>query len=266
MDLGFFDEHGYQVVRDLFAPAEIEPIVAFLDTERELSLEVVQEVLAFDDTAGLIAEIQALLRDRPRFEALPVQTRMILSGHFRLEARLAETLRAVPRSDKLQAVLRRIFPDRDLRMHLPPVARFVLPGNDFAGVPPHQDASYNEHVKELVTVWVPFTEIDDACGGVAVYHGSGSTPEIATEGDGNFWLKPIDTEGYEKTHVKIGPGDALLLNPYVIHESMPNRSNRIRQSVDYRFFAAPVTSTKHYLELSTWQVVAPNAAQPMKGA
>lgn len=266
MDLGFFDKHGYQVVRDLFSPAEIEPIATFLEKERGTSLQVAQEVLPFENTAHLIAEIQALLQDRPRFEALPVQTRMILSGHFRLEARLDETLRKVPRSDKLQGILRQIFPSRDLRMHLPPVARFVLPGNGFAGVPPHQDASYNEHVKELVTVWVPFTEIDDACGGVAVYHGSGSTPEIATEGDGNFWLKPIDTEGYKKTHVKIKPGDALLLNPHIIHESMPNRSDRIRYSVDYRFFAAPVTSTKHYLELSTWQVVAPNATQPTREA
>jgi nucleoside-diphosphate-sugar epimerase len=79
MDLGFFDKHGYQVVPDLFSPAEIEPIVTFLDKERGTSLQVVQEVLPFENTAHLIAEIQALLQDRPRFEALPVQTRMILS-------------------------------------------------------------------------------------------------------------------------------------------------------------------------------------------
>jgi ectoine hydroxylase-related dioxygenase (phytanoyl-CoA dioxygenase family) len=53
------------------------------------------------------------------------------------------------------------------------------------------------------------------------------------------------------------PGDVLALNPMVIHRSMPNRSERTRFSIDFRFFGDADTSAKHFLDLRTWQVVAP---------
>lgn len=257
MDLGFFAQNGYQLIDDLFLAAELEPVRRFLDDEREASLATVRVHLPFESDADLFSQITRLLKDRARFEALPHQVRNVLSGHFRLEARLSPILSGLARSSRLREVLGEVFGARPLRMHMPPVARFVLPGNDFAGVPAHQDLSYNKHLAELVTMWVPLSEIDDACGGVAVFHGSGDCSELATASDDGFWLEALDTSAYEKRHVTAQPGQGLLLNSRIVHESMPNRSERVRTSIDFRFFAAPTTSTKHYLDMSSWQVVAP---------
>jgi hypothetical protein len=38
---------------------------------------------------------------------------------------------------------------------------------------------------------------------------------------------------------------------------MPNVSDHIRFSVDYRFFGRNQTSSKHVLDMQSWKVVAP---------
>jgi ectoine hydroxylase-related dioxygenase (phytanoyl-CoA dioxygenase family) len=60
----------------------------------------------------------------------------------------------------------------------------------------------------------------------------------------------------------MAPGDALIFNPYVVHGSMPNLSNRIRFSIDCRFFGGDARTSKHYLDMTTWSVVAPTTLEP----
>ena len=143
-------------------------------------------------------------------------------------------------------------------MHLPPAARFILPGNTLAGVPPHQDLSYNRHLSSFITVWVPMVPVDDSCGGIAVYEGSGFLPEQqVAHATSDFWLDPLVTDGFTEIHWNMAPGDVLVLNSRIIHRSLPNLSDRIRLSVDYRFFGEGTSSTKHFLDLRTWDLVAP---------
>jgi hypothetical protein len=46
-----------------------------------------------------------------------------------------------------------------------------------------------------------------------------------------------------------------------MHESMPNSSDRMRLSCDFRFFGEQSHSTKHYLDIAANTVVAPTKAR-----
>lgn len=201
---------------------------------------------------AVLAEVRGFLESR-----LPA-CRENPSGHFDLDTRLDPRLWTIPRLPALQALLHDILDSESLFMHMPPAARCVLPGNLAAGVPAHQDLSYNRHMSDFITVWVPLVDIDDDCGGVAVYEGSNAPCEIAVPRDPQgHWLQGVSTRGYEAVHCKLRGGDVLVLNKWIIHASMPNRATRTRLSIDYRFFGGQDSSSKHYLDLQTGVVIAP---------
>ena len=143
-------------------------------------------------------------------------------------------------------------------MHMPPTARYILPGNVHAGVPPHQDISYNKHMSNFVTIWVPLVDIDDECGGVTMYEGSGQASEYSVEQESSdFWQQGVPTEGFRSVHCAMKAGSVLALNKWVIHGSTANRSSNIRTSIDFRFFGASDRSSKHYLDIKRHYVVKP---------
>jgi ectoine hydroxylase-related dioxygenase (phytanoyl-CoA dioxygenase family) len=178
-----------------------------------------------------------------------------MTGHFPLDIRLSPELWRVPKLATVKHLLKDIL-GAQLYMHLPPTARFVLPGNNRAAVPPHRDISYNAHMRNFVTFWVPLVDIDDLCGGVTVYEGS-QREVVQAESTENFWLKGVPTDGYEPVHCKMRVGDALLMSHTMLHGSVANRSDHIRCSIDYRFFGGPHRSSKHVLDLRSWLVCEP---------
>jgi len=111
---------------------------------------------------------------------------------------------------------------------------------------------------KFVTVWVPFVPIDECCGGVAVHVGTHKTPEVIHGERKGFWFEPIHPTRSEIVGCDVPLGGALLLSDSIVHESMANHSDRIRYSVDYRFFGDG-GSTKHYLDLDTMEIMAPTA-------
>lgn len=142
--------------------------------------------------------------------------------------------------------------------HAADCEKFILPSNAEAGVPAHQDVSYNRHMSDCLTMWVPLVEIDEFCGGVTVFEGSDATELPTGLNSYGIWNEGVSTEGFDVTNcVPMVPGDVLIFNKLLIHQSMPNVSDRTRFSVDYRFFRESDTSSKHYLDMQSWQVVAP---------
>ena len=51
----------------------------------------------------------------------------------------------------------------------------------------------------------------------------------------------------------------VIIGKRTLHESMPDDSDRLRLSCDFRFFGERSHSTKHYLDIATNTVVAPAA-------
>ena len=180
-------------------------------------------------------------------------------GQFALGSRLAAELLAIPRALAKDAILHEILGTDRLFLHMPPMARAVMPEAPHAAVPLHQDASYNPHLRDFLTLWVPLVPIDDVCGGVAVYPMSHRTETITGPPPANDWLPAIHPpEGAER--VVLAPlrlGDVVILHPKVMHESMRNRSGHVRLSCDYRFFGDGSTSAKHYWDLAEDRLVEP---------
>jgi hypothetical protein len=122
-------------------------------------------------------------------ESLTKTTHDTLTGHFPLEVRLSENLWKIPYSESFYSIIKTILRSENVFMHMPPTARFVLPGNVYAGVPPHQDISYNKHMTDFITVWVPLVDIDE--------EGAGRTKNtqlkafLQNSGKGEFQLIPI---------------------------------------------------------------------------
>jgi len=169
-------------------------------------------------------------------------------GHFPVSSRLNPRVIKAVQAPRLREILHHVFASENLRMHMPPMARFILPDSTTAPVPAHQDFHYNPHLKRFVIMWIPLMDIDHRCGGVTMFKGS----KDADIPDAPVGLKSnvleVPTDAYDAVDcVPMQAGDALLFTDRVIHRSMPNTSEKVRLSLDFRFFSEEVTSTKHYL-------------------
>lgn len=260
LDLAFFREQGYQVCRGVLTAAEIQTLANFLNQACLESCEQLQNHLNLPDMRALGDFLAACEQDPARFSALPGELRQILVGHFELETRLNPVLWTIPRSAGIQQLLAAVFPGQFVQMHMPPTARFVLPGHRWSGVPPHQDIAYNRHMQDFMTIWVPLVPIDTQCGGVIVHAGTGALAEQPLQSPEPsksplFWQSGVADLRGAKIQPEFEPGDVLLLNRWIVHESAPNHSDRTRLSVDCRFFTG--TSQKHALDLQHWHVIEP---------
>jgi Phytanoyl-CoA dioxygenase (PhyH) len=257
-----FREQGYELFRGIIPPVVLTEIHRVLASEVDSVLASLSEIGVEPDVMTAARDIRALLSSS-RAHELDRKTRHLMTGHFSTELRLSEIFWDIPRTPALQDILKAALRSDQLYMHMPPMARYVLPNNIEAGVPAHQDASYNDHMNNFVTVWMPLVDIDDQCGGVTIYEGrkDGFIPVTKLVQNG-VWTEAVPLEGLKPLNcAPMAPGDILMFNPYVVHGSMPNVSNKIRFSMDCRFFGGDATTSKHCLDMTTWSVVAPKSLE-----
>lgn len=259
IDISKFQSDGYQIFENVIPPDIIIEIRNFLSQQITETLEPAKREIGCTLDSDVVRVIGDIAAGRHGgVESLSKSTRDALSGHFSLEVRLSQMLWKAPYSERFQAILKGLLASDELYMHMPPTARYVLPGNIHAGVPPHQDISYNRHMSNFVTIWVPFVDIDDACGGITIFEGSGQAPEHPIEHASSvFWLQGVPTEGLRPVHCTMKAGSVLALNKLVIHGSAANLSNHTRISIDFRFFGVSDRSTKHYLDMKRRLVINP---------
>lgn len=253
-----YQRSGYLVLKGVLPVALVSELGRFLQEEYHRNREL------FQTRTGRSLDDHEFLRsiaDAERFPALPSELKHLVRGELPLETRLDGRLKAVAHEPGLTAVVQAILNADGLRLHNPPSIRVSAPALSLGNVPLHQDHAYNPHLSEFVTAWVPFTPIDEACGGVDVLEGShrlGPLEHGAQVIWGNFVAESASL-GFERRHIVIGPGDALLFGPWLLHASHPNTSDRIRFSIDYRFFSASTPSSRHYYDIARRTVVAPPA-------
>ena len=258
MEISHFERKGFQIFRSIIPDATIRHIVNFLGKEVRSLLQDIRG----KDSGESLQEISKFIQSSLGTETSNQNNRetlLLMTGHFPADVRLSQLLWKVADAPKLRCILEAIFGSKQLYMHMPPMARFVLPGNIQAGVPPHQDAAYNGHMSDFVTVWIPLVEIDKECGGIRIYTDQimELIPTTIMVANG-VWIEGIDVSGMSaEDMVPMTPGDVLVFNKFNIHASLPNSSARIRYSMDCRFFSANQTSSKHKLDLSTFTICSP---------
>ena len=252
-----FHQEGFAVFRQAIPEILITEVLAWLEDQLQDTLLQLKEVLGVVSNDSIPDAIQQYLIASKQEEA-DADLRNAISGHFPLSTRLGRPLQDLLKAAPFRKIISGLLPAQGHRVHMPPMARFILPGNRVAGVPAHQDISYNHHLSDFVTCWVPLVKIDKTCGGVRVYENTQHFDEQLNSLERDIWLRPLTVKGLKYHEFEMDPGDLLAFNPYVIHQSMPNDSDRIRFSIDYRVFGSSVQSTKHYLDLDSWEVVAPH--------
>jgi hypothetical protein len=260
-----YDREGLVVVKNVLPEDVVLSVGDFLRRAVE-DIDVMLRRYGFSLHDADATDRLTALMQQPS-EALPESDKHLFLGHFPLEVRLAQPLRAIPQYLNTHPLLFDLLTTRRLYAHMPPVARYVIPHCSLARVPLHQDISYNRHMSDFCVVWTPLVPIDLACGGMVAYAGTQDAPELVLEqqraaGDG--WLPPIEAGAADRKGrvvlAPMDPGDLVIMSKRTMHESMPNTSDRMRLSCDFRFFGEESRSAKHYLDIAADTIVNPQAA------
>lgn len=250
----------FAVVRQLVPAEIIARVRTFLESEVRPTVEPILGELGLAAEEDLRESIASQGIGLDQYRSLSETSRKGLTGQFRLEARLSEVLHEIPRSTQVHGLLKRVLGSEKVFMHLPPVARFVYPKNQMAWVPAHRDVVYNGHLSDFLVMWVPLVPIDDLCGGVEFFPEVGLTSIDVVDLDPDKpWLSPVSTGTLKGVHPAMEPGDVLLFDRHVVHQSVGNASDRTRLSIDFRFFGEYDSSTKSFLDLNTGEATHPEA-------
>ncbi|MBV9996695.1 MAG: phytanoyl-CoA dioxygenase family protein [Caulobacteraceae bacterium] len=120
--------------------------------------------------------------------------------------------------------------------------RAYPPGGAMGGV--HQDGFYSPGIKGYRPVWIPLIEMDQAMGGLALATGftgrdyihnvakSPNSPIPAGVIPDGAWLR-----------ADYAPSDVLVIHPQTPHVGLPNRSRKVRFSIDTRVESAADPAT-----------------------
>ena len=241
---GMFNELGWRLERNILEVDTVKRALDFLDSRRQ------ELQRSFGDWVGdsvdekTYASYQARL---PSYEArgLSKDLRHFLTGEFDVATRMDTRLLEILSTPRCRAFLSAFLQTDQYYIHYPPMVRFKIADASSSIVPVHQDALYNTHLSDFVTVWVPLVDIDDECGGIIAYEGSHQTELIEHKASGAWANKATaDTSTYPAHHIHMNAGDALLFPPTLLHESAPHRSARIRYSIDFRVIRDKKSTTK----------------------
>jgi hypothetical protein len=246
-----FDSRGYLLEHALLDPVATAEARSLLLASKERLHRLLEQW-----TGEPVPDNAAFARHQLRIpeyteRGLPVDLRHYLVGEFDLETRLDRRICRLLSTPGVQEALTRFFGTPKYYVHYPPMVRFKMADAPGSILPAHQDFTYNRHLRDFITVWVPLVDIDDQVGGLILYDGShlGGSVDHAPDGPWAHGLtKPADLP-YDKHPVHMKVGDALLFPPLLIHESAPHCSpTRLRYSIDFRVFAAPEDTTKSYYD------------------
>lgn len=168
----------------------------------------------------------------------PVATDLVLR-----QSVLAEVLR-LQHHPALLGLFARLFGEPVLP--LPRVlVRHMFPRQDEHTTPQHQDYPHVQGSERLLTCWLPIGDCGADMGGLAVAAGSnrhGVLPIKPSMGAGGMSVPGDFAESW--AYSPFQAGDALIFSCMTVHRGVPNRSDRMRLSVDFRYqpLADPVTA------------------------
>ena len=149
-------------------------------------------------------------------------------------------------SPEVRAVLEAIY-NGPVQVWTQRLLRIIPPDPEGAaplGVGAHQDGSpqLGYLTQDFCTAWIPLTEIDERLGGLAVVPGShrggvraqtgAASSSLKTAKDQVFELPSADEEWVTTTY---SPGDLVVFASMTLHKGMPNVSDRLRLSCDFRY-------------------------------
>ncbi|WP_253776540.1 phytanoyl-CoA dioxygenase family protein [Goodfellowiella coeruleoviolacea] len=208
-------DEGYLFFRGLLDPAPIQKLA------RDIRTALQADGWLAEGVDPDVAELRPPARDFKNVNFLPGYTNV----------QKIEYLHALPHQPALTSVVQALI-GPDVFCHPRKVARLVWPTElgTTPGIYVHQDFVV-EGVMDMFTTWVPFVDCPPELGGLAILTGSqneGVSPRFDH-------VDPAD-DRWATTSYQVG--DVLLFHCLTAHGALPNRTDRLRLSADYRWQSA----------------------------
>jgi ectoine hydroxylase-related dioxygenase (phytanoyl-CoA dioxygenase family) len=121
-----------------------------------------------------------------------------------------------------------------LLIHPRPETRLVFPNYDRGVIHAHQDHTAVAGDEESFTAWIALHDCPLVQGPLRILDGShrfGLQPTI----DDTGYIPRGEEQGDGWVGGDVNAGDVLLFHSLTVHEAIPNRSDQLRISVDFRF-------------------------------
>lgn len=143
------------------------------------------------------------------------------------------------------------------------ICRLVFPANTEWTTPPHQDFPNNQGTTELYASWLPLGDCPQALGPLAILRGShklGLLPLKFALGAGHRQCA-MDARHARLPWVSgdMAAGDMLIFHSLTVHRALPNLTDCMRLSVDYRFQreGEPLTaqSLQPHFQRLAWEAI-----------
>ena len=224
---------GYVYFEELLPPAQV------LEVRRAF-------VQILDDAGWLDAGRDDPLSTRAR--QTPLGTKLEGQDEYRPIMRAFQSLESfhsLSKSPRLLGVLDALF-DEPTFVHPRNIGRIILPQkNDFKTMP-HQDWVHIQGCANTVTGWLPLGDVSVDDGGLAVLEGSSRFGVrrhwnkdllglVGGAGGIGVTCKQLEERGCVWKTAEYKAGDMLLFNSLAIHQALPNLSDDIRLSCDFRY-------------------------------
>lgn len=147
-----------------------------------------------------------------------------------------ELFHALPHHPALEHVMKLVVGEH-LLIHPKPIGRLIFPHRENLTVHAHQDHRFMDGDPECFTVWIPLHDCPIGMGPLQILEGSHRFGVIDHEHE-NLHVPEIPAQALsQSTWVggQIDAGDVLIFHSLTVHAASPNRSDRIRISLDCRF-------------------------------
>ncbi len=231
-------EDGFLIVEDLFAAAELQPVMDEIDG-------IVDDLAERLYAAGKITDKHADKGFYTRLTALEHDFKgaaVLVHINGWLGPQLARLWSAPRLLDIVEQ-----FIGSDIAGHPVWNIRSKTPDTRLMTVPWHQDTAYLDPGAERTlqpTAWIPFIDANAANGGLQVLRGGHRRGAVArhrlenTVGDRKSWYLYIDEADLPAGDIvtcEMRMGSVLFLNQLIPHRSLENRSEKVRWSVDLRW-------------------------------
>ena len=213
-------EDGY-----LFLPRLLpkEPIV---EARRQM-LEVLAE-------AGMVRRDRTLDEAAPDLSNFAVEPEPAFMAVLRRQYALQD-VNALKHLPALGGLMERLFGESVIPLPLF-VCRSIFPKREVYTAPPHQDYVHIQGTTRNHAAWIPMGACDATMGGLSVAAGSHKLglldlrPALGAGG-----LEVVADGRFDWRHSPYEAGDVVVFNSLTVHRGVPNRSDRVRLSIDFRY-------------------------------
>ncbi len=215
------DRDGHLFIRGLLPPDVLEPV-------RRRWLGFARDAGWVDGSAPLEASVADLngfcLEPQDRYMAVMHRVYALPEYH------------AIAYHPNLVDLFERVLGE-DILPHGMVIGRTIFPQRTAYTTPPHQDWVPIQGCEDTYTAWIPMSDLPDDMGGLQINAGSHKAGiydfKPALGAGATTITDPLDEARWMSGSMR--QGDVIIFHSLAVHRGRPNKSKRLRLSIDARY-------------------------------